>query len=518
MPDDGAVELSGRLVQPGDIIEPSGRLIGITEPRLWTPPLRPLTRETSLGYDMADFADQVLGKPFLPWQRWAAIHAMELLPDCSPRFRTVIIMVARQNGKSDLSRTVSMFKMFVLGVRLVVGTAQDLDIAIEMLDMLDETIEDVPDLKAEKLRRSRTNGNQYVKLTTGPRYKVVATTPSAGRSLTVNHLNLDELREHRDWKAWGSLTATTSAVPDGQTWGFSNAGDDGSVVVNQLRSAAGVEDGADGVAVMGEATDPSIFWAEWSAPEGCELDDEDGIRQANPGLGYTVSLAAITSARHHEPPEIYRTERLCQHVKQLQGAVNLGAWASCSDATGSLAGLRDGLVVCFDVSPDGKHCTLIGAAEMPDARIRVGVLGAWRDIEQGVKAAGEILKATTPRGVVLYPSGPVASVRTDIAAIVDGLDDTELVELKGTEVTESCMAFARLVEGRRIVHPSDKLIDAHLGGATKLFQGDGWRFVRRGAGHVDAAYALAGAVHGLRTMPEPEPVLEPIIVVGRSRA
>ena len=46
---------------------------------------RPLNRRTSDGYDVADFAE-MRGHPFLPWQRWAAIHALELLPDGSYRF------------------------------------------------------------------------------------------------------------------------------------------------------------------------------------------------------------------------------------------------------------------------------------------------------------------------------------------------------------------------------------------------------------------------------------------------
>ena len=44
------------------------KLTGKTEPRLWTPPQRTLTRRTSLGYEVADFAS-LIGEPLLPWQR-----------------------------------------------------------------------------------------------------------------------------------------------------------------------------------------------------------------------------------------------------------------------------------------------------------------------------------------------------------------------------------------------------------------------------------------------------------------
>jgi hypothetical protein len=74
------------------------------------------------------------------------------------------------------------------------------------------------------------------------------------------------------------------------------------------------------------------------------------------------------------------------------------------------------------------------------------------------------------------------------------------VELKGAQVLEACQGLADLTTARRVVHPADPLLDAHIA-AQKLHQGDGWRFTRRGAGHVDAAYAAAGATHTALTIP-----------------
>ncbi|MEZ5411043.1 MAG: hypothetical protein R2761_23635 [Acidimicrobiales bacterium] len=69
---------------------------GSVEPRIFTPPLRELTPETSFGYDVIDFAREVMGIELDPWQQWLAIHVGELLPDGRPRFRYVLILVARQ--------------------------------------------------------------------------------------------------------------------------------------------------------------------------------------------------------------------------------------------------------------------------------------------------------------------------------------------------------------------------------------------------------------------------------------
>ena len=73
-------------------------------------------------------------------------------------------------------------------------------------------------------------------------------------------------------------------------------------------------------------------------------------------------------------------------------------------------------------------------------------------------------------------------------------------EIRG-EITAVCMGLAEQVTARQLAHSGDPLLDAHIGSAERLRRGDGWVFSRKGDGHVDAAYALAGAVHLARTLP-----------------
>lgn len=75
---------------------------GVTLPRIFTPPLRPLTKETSNGFAVIAFAEIMLHVHLYPWQQWLLVHALELLEDGSYRFRKVIVLVARQNGKTTL--------------------------------------------------------------------------------------------------------------------------------------------------------------------------------------------------------------------------------------------------------------------------------------------------------------------------------------------------------------------------------------------------------------------------------
>jgi hypothetical protein len=467
------------------------KLVGKETPRLFTPPLRPLTRKTSDGFAVIDFAEMI-GEPLLPWQKWTVIHALEKLPDGSYRFRVILILVGRQNGKSTLKRTVSLWRMYMNPRSRILGVAQDCSLARDQWNMCQETIHDCPDLEAEWGKVRNVNGDEYFwagegdRYTAKSRYVIKAANRKAGRGGSNDEVNIDELREQQDWKAWAALSKTTQARANGQIWAMSNAGDDQSVVLNQLLDTARA------------GRDPSLFFAEYSGPDNCELDDRAAIAQANPGLGHTVSFAAIMSSLSTDPPGIYRTEVLCQRVDQLDGAVDLLAWKACADPAGTMDALKDRIGACFDVAPDGLHATLAVAGKRDDGRVRVEIVKAWKDIETCRAELGPELDKIKPRAIAWYPTGPGAG----FASILKGRDGE--MPLTGMEVATCCQQLADMALAREIVQPADPLLDAHIGGARKLPSGDGWRFTRRGeAGHVDAAYAAAGAVQAALTMPEP---------------
>lgn len=506
------------------------KLLGKTQPRLWTAPLRKLTRATSDGYAIADFATEI-GEPFLPWQRWLAVHAMELMPDGSYRFGVILVLVARQNGKSTFKRTVSLWRLHIDGARLVLGVAQDVSLAREQWQMCLDTIQTSPGLAADLDQVRRVNGDEWFRLAAeldargedaderelgydddeldesltlagGGRYKIAASNRKAGRGLSVDELNIDELREQRNWQAWAALSKTTMARPGSQIWCMSNAGDDESVVLNQLRDSA----------LAGR--NPRIGLFEWSGEDNCELGDWAQIRQANPGLGHTVSADAIRLAIDTDPPNVYRTEVLCQKVDQLDGAIDYQAWKACADPQGTMGALRGRVAAVFDVAPDGQHFTLGAAARLDDGRPRIELVKAWsttQEVRAGLAAALDEVK---PRVFGWFPGGPAAELATILRPLAlkynrhpgkrqEG-EWPEDGEIKGAKVPEVCQELAGLVRARAVVHADQELLNDHVRGASKLYTGDGWRFTRKGTGHCDGAYAAAGAVNAALTMAVPK--------------
>lgn len=340
--------------------------LGSELPRLWTPPLRELTPETSKGFECIAFAEGILGIELLPWQKWLLIHALELAEDGSFRFRTVVLLVARQNGKSTLMQVLTLWRMYVDAAKLIIGTAQNLDIAEEQWRGAVELAEGVPELADEIARVVKTNGGKALELESGERYKVAAANRKGGRGLSGDLVLMDELREHSNWDSWSAVTKTTLARFYAQVWAASNAGDAASIVLRFLRklahTALGNPDGLEDVGAPAdddEADGDTLGLFEWSAPPGISIWDRDGWAMANPSLGYTITEKAIASAARTDPEGIFRTEVLCQWLDTTaDGPFPEGRWEKARDDASAIVGRY---VFCVDTSHD-RTTTHIGVA------------------------------------------------------------------------------------------------------------------------------------------------------------
>jgi hypothetical protein len=420
----------------------------------------------------------VLKEPLDPWQEWLVIHAGELLPDGTPRFRQVLVLVARQNGKTHVLKVLSLFWLYIERVGLVLGTSTNLDYAKESWEKAVTLAEDTPALTREIKSVRRANGEQTLTVAGNGRYKIAASNRRGGRSLTVNRLIMDELREHHDWSAYSAAEPATSAVPDAQIFMISNAGDATSVVLNSLRAQA----------LLGEDTRLGLF--EWSALDNAEATDVAALAAANPNLGRRISLeplmgkAVRAQAAGGEQLTSFLTEHHCRNVPILNPAIDATGWQACLDAD-TLDAVKGRVALCLDVSPDLRHATLYASGLLDDGRARVEPIAAWSGqacTDQLRRELPDLISKVKPAKIGWFPSGPAAALAADMKEH-DGWppDGVEVDEIRG-EVTAVCMGFAEQVTAAKVAHSGDPLLDAHIAGAEKLTQGDGWRFSRKGAG------------------------------------
>jgi phage terminase large subunit-like protein len=445
-----------------------------------------LTRDTSRGFECIEFAEQVLGLELMPWQKWLLIHGLELAEDDTFRFRTLLLLCARQNGKTTLMQLLALWRIYVDRAPLVIGSAQNLPMAEETWDGALSMAEGVPELAAELAHISRVNGDKFMRLTSGERYKVATASRRGGRGLSSDLVLLDELREHQSWDAWGAITKTTMARPSPQTLGFSNAGDAQSIVLAELRAKA-LASAADPTTTLG------IF--EWSAPDGCPMDDPDGWTAANPALGHRMSEHAIRSALATDPEDVFRTEVLCQWVTSVDSAIPGEVWRTLADPATEHGRFP---IFALDVAPDQSTASIAVAWKRTDGVAYVDLTDHREGVDWIVARAaqlkqrynGKLIVEKTGTAGFLIPALEAAGIRLELVA--------------RHFYADACSALDAAISGLQMRHSNHPDLNQAVAAARWYAGGEtGHRIIVRKDPRVSALVASSLAMHGVGTVKRP---------------
>jgi len=517
--------------------------VGRETPRLWTQPLRPLTPETTHGFSVIEFAFTMLGITLFPWQKWLLIHALELNEDGTYRFRKIFVIVGRQNGKTTLLTVLSLWWLFMDAESfpehvaahefLILGTAQNLDIAEEAWDEALKRCDPKPDeedqhfivdaLQVETRLPVKTNGKKSLRLKNGAKYEPRAASRMGGRGKSAARIIMDEMREQQTWEVWGSVSKTKNAVFNSQLWGISSAGDAKSVVLGTLRLGLMktieewdryVASGIQSVEEFANTHDIDSALFEWSAPDGSDLLDIDAILQANPSAGHKPMFleAILSDLKGDEPDATKRTEILCQWVTARVDTYLDGAkWAAMTDEE-SAAANDSRLVLGVDTSSDRSMSYIAVAgyrdpepvsAEDPTLTTRLhGELIVQRAGMLWVVEACEDIRTETGITQIALQSRGAPSFE-----LVEPLRKAgfEIVEISGPALGGSAGQMRDLVRDDRLRHRGDLPLSVAVAGAVVKKLGE-VRVWDRDTSAVDIAplVALSNAAYGLENTPAPE--------------
>lgn len=499
--------------------QPEPLPLGSITPRLWTRPLRKLTPRTSYGFAVIHFAATVLLTPLDPWQQWLVIHAGEMLDDGRPRFRQVLVIVARQNGKTHLCKILALFWMFVEKWPMIFGTSTNLEQAKEAWEEA-VTLAQATKALAERIPRGGVrvgNGQQVLSSTDRSRYKIGAADKDGGRGKSIDRAIGDELRQQRTWEAYQAAYNAMNLRPLAQVVYITNMGDKRSVVLNSLRR--------DALAALDSDQRRPVFIAEWSAPPGTHPADPAGHAAANPQYGrrmdpdVLIAAARRVSAPGADLEELngFLTEILCMQVDHMDPAVSPANWTASLARAAIDLDARGQLAAVVDVAPDQQHVSLVVAARAGE-QWRVEAVASWAGPDAMARALDDLpawIVKVRPKVVGWFPGGPAATLD---ATLRDrrkagtrgrtwpprGVTVQELT----AEVPAVCMGFAAMIDAGQLLHSGQDLLDVQVAAAGKLWLSESrWVFGRDSGRHVDAVYAAAGALHLARTMPRTRKVV-----------
>lgn len=508
-------------------------ILGCETPRIATPPLRELTPETTHGYACIAFAETVLEIQLFPWQKWLLIHGLELNEDGLYRFRTVVVEVARQNGKSLLMVVLALWHLFALDSRKVIATAQDLSRAEESWEdavewaMSNDELEPLIDGTGDKDRSGVKRGHpKRLILNNGCEYRVASASRRGGRGFSGDLILMDELQEHQSWDSWAAVTKTTMARPRAQTWAFSNAGDSLSVVMRHLRAKAhrdlGWPDGDGDAEVLDEPEagiaallemvgEVATGFFEWSAPPNALRSDMAALAQANPAMNHTeivpdcVTERALIHALREDPAAVFDKECMCRWVAHSDGGpFPEGTWLnSLDDAAKPASGARSAVCVEVSDSTRGREWAYISRAAHDDDG--QPVVGIWQQFKGTEEVVPWLKTHRKDYAVIVLRS----AAGTPALSLMDEIEAADLPLEKWTAADVSAghgQIFDLVRDGqlRHLSHPGMDL--AATSAVIKLQPGGGW-VIDAPKSPTDTAplYAGIGAVWGLGRLPDDRP-------------
>lgn len=452
---------------------------GVVEPRIWTksPDL------PSYGIDFIEFCESI-GFNLLPWQSFLAHEICKVTEDDKWYFKEVGVIISRQNGKSTFMQLMILWRMFALGQKLQVHTAHKLTTSSEIFWKIDDTIQSHAKLVDDFGKKYESKGSQEIKLKSGGRYLVRANNSASRGIAAPDTIYMDEVREFHDDDVWSSLRYTQMAVVNPQALIFSNAGDQHSVVLNRLRER--------GLAAAA-GSDDQIGWFEWSAEPGCDIRDKSAWAQANPSLGWTISLENLEAAMSDEE-SIVRTELLCQWVSVVNPAINPTNWNA--GAKKDLKLDRESLTwMAIDLSPNRQEGSLV-AAQQQGENINVVLLQTWTN---PINLDAKQIANDVADWVRKYQTETVAYSRQTSGAIAALLAPAGIstTPIDGALYGQACDEMLSSITSGRLFHADQDEFTRQVLSAVKLpFKDGGWYLGRKVSNAtICAAVAMSMVCH-----------------------
>lgn len=263
----------------------------------------------------------------------------------APRIRTALVSLPRANGKTMLAAALGLAEMFVgppsAEVLVVASDQRQANITmryakrmVELNPILAERVQ----IYADRLYLPENDAT----------FLPLPAEPGALHGHDPSLMIVDELHVVTE-DVWEAVTSVAGKRPESLTLAISTPADSADSVMWRL-----VEHGRSG-------TDASFYFREYLAPDGCEVDDREAWRVANPALADDdpfLSEDGLESVLKTIREPVFRQLRLGQWVTGVQSWLPWGAWAQCKAERKVSPGER--IVLAFDGSASGDSTALVG--------------------------------------------------------------------------------------------------------------------------------------------------------------
>lgn len=275
---------------------------------------------------------------------WQLEIVKALYPMRGHRPRQGLLSLPRGNGKTALAAVLGAYGLFAdetEGAQVLIVASDERQAghvfrAVRRMIELEPRLSEQVQVYADRIYVPHTDSE----------LRTLPAEPGALQGWDPTVLIVDELHVV-DPRVWEAVTSASGKRARSLTLAISTPADSPESVMWKL-----VEYGRSG-------QDPSFFFREYAAPDGCALDDEKAWKIANPALDDFLFRDALRATMRTTREPAFRRYRLGQWTGQSESWLPWGSWEQCADATRVIA---DGerVVLAFDGSASGDSTALVG--------------------------------------------------------------------------------------------------------------------------------------------------------------
>lgn len=420
-----------------------------------------------------------------PWQQHVLMHGLGETEDRMWSAFEVSTVVSRQNGKGAIIEARELAGLFLFGEQLIIHTAHEFKTSAEAFSRVRTLIDNTDDLRRRVRKVVTSHGSECIELMNGQRLRFLSRTKGSGRGFSCDCLIMDESMI-LGATSMAALLPTMSARPNPQVWYFGSAGmGEVSTQLAMLRKRG----------MTGE--DNSLAYFEWSVDihnEQClstcdfhrNVSDVEGRTEANPGVGYRITLDYIEREYHALGPAMFARERLgvgdYPDPDLGDNPISLTQWVALTDVEHKPG---SDLVFAVDIPADRSSAVIACYSE-------VDGVGHVELVERGVGTdwvigrLAELKEKWEPPAFVIDGRGPAASLLRGLedVGISPPMDPSrprhgDLYVMTTMDMESACGQLVDAVRQTNFRHLGDEVLTAAVSGAATRPIGDAWVWTRR---------------------------------------
>ena len=429
------------------------------------------------------------GFKFDDWQVELLRRVTELLPSGELRWRSCLISMGRQNGKSEIVGALGIWALMRKVGSYNVGVASTAEQARLVYDRVQRVIASNPALERRMSKLTETRG---IKTLDGSRYEIKASNANTLQGIPVSVGVVDEVHLV-DERTWDALASGTGARPDTLLVGITTAGDENSALLNRLYANADK-------AIAGDL--PRFGAWIWEASEAIVPDDDDELigllMEANPALksGRIDPKLLLDDVRALPKDDIirYRLNRFIQSGSKTFIPAEL--WQKCERPFGESMPQGE-YVFAIDRTPDWAHASVAVSVKVDDVIYTELVASINKpSLEQLIFICGQLM-SHNPRAIIV-DGYTLRDLHKELKARGYPAETATL----GDIVNASSMFYARLAR-KTLQHGGDPLLSIQIPRTVRKMVGEGFRVSRRdSAVEIDAVMATLLSTFGADTLRE----------------